>query len=371
MKVLPVIILLAGWTIPVLAQQQLPVIRATSKTVSIKDGPNFSKDIWTIEPQVKTDIYRTSAKRVVFYTDIDSIVIKVKPGQPQDFYILLNDKDSARTQVSFQPSRLEMLKQAKKYNFADKRTFPGFTYQSPDDSVLKRIREEFKLDSVAGSGNEVSRIINLMQWVHNTIRHDGNTNNPTIKNAIDIIGICKQEGRAVNCRMMATVLNECYLAMGFKSRFLTCMPKEIKFDDCHVINMVYSEDEQKWIWMDPTFNAYVMDEKGGMLGPKEVRERLVNGQPLILNPDANWNRKISQTKAHYLETYMAKNLYRMEAIAGSVYNTETVAAGKWLNYIQLVPLDGLNQEGKKTENPGRNSYATYITNNPDLFWAKP
>ncbi|MBC9931814.1 transglutaminase domain-containing protein [Chitinophaga qingshengii] len=302
---------------------------------------------------------------------MDSIVIKVKPDKPQDFYILLNDKDSALIRVSFQLPRLEMLKQAKKYNFADKRAFPAFTYQSPDDPALKRIREEFKLDSVAGSGNEISRMINLMQWVHNIIRHDGNTNNPAIKNAIDIIGICKQEGRAVNCRMMGTVLNECYLAMGFKSRFLTCMPKELKFDDCHVINMVYSNDAQKWIWMDPTFNAYVMDEKGELLGPKEVRERLINGQQLILNPDANWNRKISQTKAKYLETYMAKNLYRMECTAASVYNTETVVAGKQVNYIQLVPLGGLNQEGSKSENPAKNSYTTYVTNNPDLFWAKP
>lgn len=96
--------------------------------------------------------------------------------------------------------------------------------------------------------------------------------------------------------MMATILNECYLSLGFKSRYITCMPKETEFDDCHVINMVYSNDLKRWIWVDPTFDVYVMDEKGELLGLKEVRERLTNGKMLILNPEANWNRENSQTK---------------------------------------------------------------------------
>ncbi|QJB32675.1 transglutaminase domain-containing protein [Chitinophaga oryzae] len=367
MKSLPVFLVLAGLSASALAQQ-LPVIRATAKTVSIKDGPNFSKNTWTIEPATKPDIYITSAKKVVFYTDVDSISIQVKQDKPQDFYILLNGRDSALTRIQYQPPRLEMLKKAKKYNYADKREVSAFTYQSADDEVLKNIRRELKLDSIAGNGNEISQMINLMHWVHDIIRHDGNSNNPAKKNAVDIIGICNKEGRGVNCRMMATVLNECYLAMGFKSRFLTCMPKELKFDDCHVINMVYSTDKQKWLWMDPTFNAYVMNEKGELLGPAEVREKLINGKPLILNPDANWNRKNSTTKEQYLENYMAKNLYRLETPAASVYNAET---GKWPAYVQLVPLDGLNQESTKADSTIKTGYRFQVTNNPDLFWVKP
>lgn len=370
MKSLPVFLLLAGLNIPASAQQ-LPVIRATSKIVSIKDGPNFSKNTWNIEPETKPDIYPTSSKKVVFYTDVDSISIDVKPGKPQDFYIILNGKDSALTRVRFEPSRLDMLKQAKKYNYADKRELPAFTYLSADDEALKRIRRELKLDSIAGAGNEISQMINLMHWVHDIIRHDGSSNNPAVRNAIGIIDVCNREKRGVNCRMMATVLNECYLAMGFKSRFLTCMPKELKFDDCHVINMIYSTEKQKWIWMDPTFNAYVMDEKGELLGPQEVRERLVNGQQLILNPDANWNRKNSTTQEQYLKNYMAKNLYRMESSAASDYDQETQKTGKWLTYIQLVPLDGLNQQNTRSESPTWNSFNTLVTNNPDVFWAKP
>jgi len=165
-----------------------------------------------------------------------------------------------------------------------------------DNPNLVKIRTDFKLDSIAGNGNEVSKILNVLHWVHATIRHDGSSNNPTLKNAIDLIKVCKTEKRGVNCRMMATILNECYLAMGIKSRYITCMPKETEFDDCHVINMVYSNDLKKWIWIDPTFDAYVMNEKGELLGLGEVRERLINGKPLLLNPEANWNKKIHKQK---------------------------------------------------------------------------
>jgi hypothetical protein len=149
------------------------------------------------------------------------------------------------------------------------------------------------------------------------------------------------------------------------------MPKPLKFNDCHVINSVYSKQLNKWIWLDPTFDAYVMSEKGELLGPQEVRNRLINDQPLILNPEANWNSQISQTKEYYLYNYMAKNLYRLEAPIHSTYNYETKEKGKTIEYIQLLPLDGINQEPVikvRNDKKSKMTYKTYITNNPDQFW---
>ena len=109
----------------------------------------------------------------------------------------------------------------------------AFTYMNPNDRDLVRVRRYFNLDSIAGAGDEISKIKNLLAWVHNTIRHDGSSYNPEEKNAIALYEICKKEDRGVNCRMMAQMLNECYLAMGFKSRYVTCLPKSY-INDCHV-----------------------------------------------------------------------------------------------------------------------------------------
>jgi len=362
-----------------IAQTKLQVIRATSKTVDIKEDENLKKGAWIISPEINPDVYVTSAKKVSFYTDISSISFEINPKVgAYNFIILLNEKDSAKTQIKYQPSRLNMLKKAATYNYKDLRFVPTFTYQSKDNPNLVKIRQDFHLDSVVGKGNDVSKILNLMHWVHNTVRHDGGSNNPTLKNAIDLIKVCKSEKRGVNCRMMATILNECYLSLGFKSRYVTCMPKETEFDDCHVINMVYSNDLNKWIWIDPTFDAYVMNEKGELIGLAEVRERLVNDKPLILNPEANWNRQSSKTKEGYLYNYMAKNLYRLECPISSEYDTETYKEGKIVTFLELLPLDGLEQTPQSPENKDSTSSQhtkytrlNYKTNNPTLFWSKP
>ena len=353
--------------------KNLPVIKASSTQVDIRDDNVLRKNAWRIVPEEELDVYETSAKKVTFYTDLDSISFEINPQIGQyDFIILLNEKDSARTQIKYQPSRLSILKGAEKYDYSDSRFIPEFTYQSEDNPNLIRIRQILKLDSIAGSGNELSQIFNLLHWIHNLIRHDGNSDTPNSRNAIDLIEICKIENRGVNCRMLATILNECYLSMGIKSRHVTCMPKEMQFDDCHVINMVYSKDLNKWIWIDPSFAAYVMDEKGNLLGIQEVRERLIKGQPLILNADANWNRESLQTKEYYLDYYMAKNLYRLQCPLSSEYNSETWEDGKDATYVELLPLDGIEQTPQKNESTNQGmKHILYKTNNPDLFWGKP
>lgn len=240
-------------------------------------------------------------------------------------------------------------------------SLPRFRYAAPNNPDLVRVRTYFKLDSVAGSGDEVSQILNLMHWVHRTVRHDGSSANPVSRNAIDMVELCRSEDRGINCRMMAQMLNECYLALGFRSRFVTCLPKEF-VNDCHVICAVYSCTLDKWLWIDPTFDAYVTDEQGTPLGIGEVRERMRDGRPYRLNPEANWNSEIPQTQEEYLDIYMAKNLYYMTCSDRSEFNTETQYEGKQpLHYIGLVP-------------PGYENNADqydYATTDERWFWTSP
>lgn len=355
------------------AQSKLQTIKATSKSVDIRDGENFNKNAWTISPEIKPDIYTTSSKGkvVTFYTDKDSISVKITDKTKFDFVILLNDTTKALTQIAFKPSYLDKLKNASKYNFNDNREIPKFTYQDQSNPNLVALRKGFNLDSIAGYGNDVSKILNLLHWIHNLIPHDGNHENPTIKNAISMITQCKKEERGLNCRGLSTVLNECYLSMGFKSRFITCMPKDSVFDDCHVINSVYLPNDKKWIWIDPTNNAYVMNENGELLSIEEVRERIINDKPIILNPDANWNNKSTTTKQEYLYNYMAKNLYRLQCPLVSEYDTETWKEGKKVTFVELLPLDAFQQKPDMSESTNTKTGTTFTylkTNNPNSFW---
>ena len=55
------------------AQKKLPVVKANSIEVDIKDDQKLAKKAWQIVPQEKLDVYVTSGKKVTFYTDVDSI----------------------------------------------------------------------------------------------------------------------------------------------------------------------------------------------------------------------------------------------------------------------------------------------------------
>ena len=76
------------------AQKKLPIIKANSTSVDIKDDNQLRKNAWTIVPEEKLDVYTTSAKKVTFYTDIQMQYpagvttnrglgkrLKIRPGQ--------------------------------------------------------------------------------------------------------------------------------------------------------------------------------------------------------------------------------------------------------------------------------------------------
>lgn len=254
--------------------------------------------------------------------------------------------------------KLYILQQTASYDKAEK-TGESFTYEATTDSNLTRVREYFHLDSIAGNGDEISRIKNIMYWLHDQIRHDGSGGFPQncSRNSIDLYKACKAQNRGLNCRGLAIVLSELYLSMGWDARFVTCQSKAYDTDgDCHVIDMVWSRTLNKWIWMDPSFAAYVTDENGLLLHPGEVRQRLIDGRPLILNEDANWNHKNKQTKEDYLENYMAKNLYLMSAHLWNGYQTE---GGKTKSPIITLTPKGFWYKWDLT------------TTDDDYFWQKP
>jgi len=102
-----------------------------------------------------------------------------------------------------------------------------------------------------------------------------------------------------------------------------------------------------------------------LLSIEEVRERIINDLPLVVNADANWNHKSQVVITDYLYRYMAKNLYILECPVNSEYNSETKAPGKIVSYIQLLPLDYFNQVPDKKEG---NGMIVYKTNYSKFFW---
>lgn len=86
------------------AQSDLPIVRASSKTASIRDGKHFKLAYWAVMPERKPDYYYPEIPekphRVTFITDLDSISFDIAYGKNYDFIVLLNGKDSCYTRIS-------------------------------------------------------------------------------------------------------------------------------------------------------------------------------------------------------------------------------------------------------------------------------
>lgn len=202
---------------------------------------------------------------------------------------------------------------------------------------------------------------NNMLYDNDEMPHNGNHRAFVEMDAIDLYNYVKTTGEGVNCRQLAISLCEVYLSMGIPARYVTCMPADPNDGECHVINAVWSSQLQKWLWIDPTNDAWVMDENGTMLSIAEVRERMINDQPLVLCETANWNHSEKQTKEGYLYGYMSKNLYYFVCKKYSRFNPESdYRPNPAEEDIRLIPVGFVNDNWKCD-----------TTTDPDFFWAKP
>ena len=118
----------------------------------------------------------------------------------------------------------------------------------------------------------------------------------------------------------------------------------------------------------------MVGNKGGFMAQHEHTIVVTDGKPMILNPSANWNNVEACTAKEYLYSYMAKNLYRLECPVSSEYNYETKLLEKNSEFVELLPIYGINQTPQKKDIPlkdGKSTLTRYVTNNPNLFWTAP
>lgn len=89
----------------VIAQENTKLVKATSQRVAIKDGNQPISRWWEyLQKEVRPVVYHVAKvnleRKVVFYTDIDSIAFDVKPNTEYSFKVLLNDTDTCYAKIS-------------------------------------------------------------------------------------------------------------------------------------------------------------------------------------------------------------------------------------------------------------------------------
>lgn len=242
-------------------------------------------------------------------------------------------------------------------NTKEQLTKSKFVY---DDKNLELLKSTYELNKLTDNDDLIT-IKNLMQFVHNTIPYsygfsgDKSRKISNPRNAINILKNSSDKNMVFVCRDMATVMTEVYLSVGLKARTITCMSYKYNDTDCHVVTEVYCEKLKKWIMVDVSFNAYILDKNNQILNLKEIRDKFANQQLLKTNSEIKINEKAYNSK-EYLK-YMSRVSFRFERSVDSEFGIED----KSVKRIILIPKN-YNEKIYSSKN------GFIITNNNEYFW---
>ena len=252
--------------------------------------------------------------------------------------------------------RIELLRNATPY--ASDTAHYHFVYQQ-DTLQAQKIRAYFRLDTLLtdSAANTWDKALTLAKFVAKNIPHANQTKYPEKRNAIDLWKYTREVEPAFNCRLHSILLHELMLSEGITNRFVTCLPADTLDSDCHVVNLVWLPEQNKWAMIDSDMQAWISNSEGTPLSLAEMRERYISGSPMRINPlfdsikeDFNYD---------YYRSYWAKNLYWFICWEETGYGKEDAMKGR---QITLAPAGFTDPDTGPSD---------VHTTDAERFWAAP
>lgn len=252
----------------------------------------------------------------------------------------------------------------------------NFQYAAPTDSSLRKLRDMYDLDTVAGQGSETDQIIKLTSWVFQLTGHANEPEIPKELNAFNLIRLAQVEHKTINCYMKTIILNEVFLAMGFYSRQTHLLPHSNEEDESHFITSVYSRTLGKWILMDPDFGVYVTDENENILGVAEIRSRLIDREPLVVKEVVNtgqssltnaWDNLRNFIDGSDYSWFLLDFIFKIRCPQNSMFDQQSKPDRV---YFELIP-DGYREELLQEPQMTKKGKKIVYINDEYLFWQRP
>ena len=141
--------------------------------------------------------------------------------------------------------------------------FPWRTRERVSLRRAETIRRYFKeragldLSSLADSGMTAwEKALTVSDFVSAHIPHDNQKEPLKQRDAISLWEYSLRVPTGFNCRWHAILLSELLLSMQIKNRFVTCFPEDRNDRDCHVVNLVWLPEKEKWAMIDSDMQEY-------------------------------------------------------------------------------------------------------------------
>ena len=327
-----------GYTQSKQSHNGLPVIKSTTRKADYRADSEWRKGAWNIAPHIAADslfvFCTTNSVDFCFYTNIDSIKFKVKPGTVKKFYVSLNDTAYALTVIVGQGGKEVFNTHIK---FDAKPTAPKYkiVYESnKSNAYLQQLRLKYPvIETVNSLKTDAEKALKLVNWVHNQWQHNGDAN-PKKSDAISILEEVK-EGKRFRCVEYAIVTAACLNAVGLKSRVLGLKMKDVETIESgagHVLLEVYLNDIKKWALLDAQFDVMPV-MKGVPLNAVELQKAITENFGKLEIKSLSGCSKT--TYAPWVYPYLYYFDYSLDNREGVDYKNKITHEGK--TSVMLVP----------------------------------
>lgn len=185
-----------------------------------------------------------------------------------------------------------------------------------DSPGLMKIKDKWKIDDIMGSGSELQRLVKLKKWAFDLLCFDGKkleSRRYDSYDCFDIIKSAKNDGYSLNCRYISLIFTQILLAAGFKARWVSCLPMELNYCECHCVTEVFIEERNKWIVVDVALNLLYFDRMGNILNLYEIRQHILQNERFRI-------QGITKEHFQYIWEYWVRHVFRFKFLLDNKFN---------------------------------------------------
>lgn len=183
-----------------------------------------------------------------------------------------------------------------------------------DQKRADEIREYYKsqagldLDEISAfSKNTREKALQIARFVSDNIPHTNQKVQMSKRNALTLWEYSRKYPDGFNCCWHSILLSELLLSVRIKNRFITCLPEDQTDGDCHVVNIVWLPEEEKWAILDSDMYKYITNDACNPLSLEEMRQSIIEDRAFRI---FNLNKTpVPESYNEYLQAYWRKNLY--------------------------------------------------------------
>lgn len=175
-----------------------------------------------------------------------------------------------------------------------------------------QLREKYELEKIGGKGGDFVRAKRLLHYLAPRLTHSSWYDNHVPCNALDLLEYSlNNPEQGINCLNKSKILEECCLALGIYARRVSIMPYSPYDFDNHVVTEIFDRKLEKWIMLDPTTDAYFVDENKTPLSLLEMRERFAKDEFVTFVGSTDSLKDLKKLREKYMDgnAYICKNLF--------------------------------------------------------------